>query len=183
MKIILPKLLISIERWKYNSRCQTYVSTLGRFKNSKGELLEPKVGHRHGYLHVYTICGWECCHRLVMETWKPKKDMITLTVDHLNHNKRDNRLCNLEWVTLEENLLRAEKDCLIQQESKELNMGSPIIMCSGQRFTSFDSVAKWLLDNKKISSYTDINKKTIKKGIMKSIKNNTRYCNYFFTIE
>ena len=39
-------------------------------------------------------------HRLVMELFKGKSD---LTVDHINGNKRDNRLCNLRYVTAEEN--------------------------------------------------------------------------------
>ena len=39
-------------------------------------------------------------HRLVMELFKGKSD---LTVDHINGNKNDNRLCNLQYVTAEEN--------------------------------------------------------------------------------
>ena len=39
-------------------------------------------------------------HRLVMELFKGKSD---LTVDHINGNKHDNRLCNLRYVTAEEN--------------------------------------------------------------------------------
>lgn len=39
-------------------------------------------------------------HRLVMELFKGQSD---LTVDHINGNKHDNRLCNLQYVTAEEN--------------------------------------------------------------------------------
>lgn len=39
-------------------------------------------------------------HRLVMELFKGQSD---LTVDHINGNKHDNRLCNLQYVTTEEN--------------------------------------------------------------------------------
>jgi hypothetical protein len=49
-------------------------------------------------------------HRLVLMTWQPRKDMDKLTVDHNNSNPRDNRLCNLEWVTEEENQKRAKKN-------------------------------------------------------------------------
>ena len=186
MKIILPKISFVIEKWKYNKRCETYVSTLGRFKNSKGELLDPKVGHKHGYLHVQTACGWECCHRLVMETFKPRKDMVGLTVDHNNHNKRDNRLSNLTWVTIEENLAMAAADLLMEKEDKtdqtQTYMGSPLIRCDNRNFYSFDSVTRYLVDKGKISSYNDINKKTIKKNILKAIKNKSKYCSYIFEI-
>jgi hypothetical protein len=49
-------------------------------------------------------------HRLVLMTWQPRKDMDKLTVDHINSNPRDNRLCNLEWVTEEENQKRAQEN-------------------------------------------------------------------------
>lgn len=49
-------------------------------------------------------------HRLVMKTWRPLNDYASMTVDHLNHNCKDNRLANLEWVTEEENLRRAMED-------------------------------------------------------------------------
>lgn len=43
-------------------------------------------------------------HRLVMLAFHGKSD---LTVDHLNMNKQDNRLENLEYVTVVENTKRA----------------------------------------------------------------------------
>lgn len=39
-------------------------------------------------------------HRLVMKLFKGESD---LTVDHINGIKHDNRLCNLQYVTTEEN--------------------------------------------------------------------------------
>lgn len=39
-----------------------------------------------------------------MEAFKGESE---LTVDHLNRNKKDNRLCNLEYVTSGENTKRA----------------------------------------------------------------------------
>jgi hypothetical protein len=45
-----------------------------------------------------------------MLTWKPTPEAEKLTVDHLDHNKRNNALSNLEWVTKEENERRADAD-------------------------------------------------------------------------
>ena len=45
-----------------------------------------------------------------MYTWKPIPNAEDMTVDHLNHNKRDNRLKNLEWVDNTENQRRATED-------------------------------------------------------------------------
>lgn len=46
-------------------------------------------------------------HRLLMETFKPVKNMGMLQVDHLNEDKQDFRLENLEWVTPQENQKRS----------------------------------------------------------------------------
>ena len=48
-----------------------------------------------------------------MLTWRPTANAELLTVDHLDHNKRNNALNNLEWVTLEENQRRAEADHIV----------------------------------------------------------------------
>jgi hypothetical protein len=45
-----------------------------------------------------------------MLTWRPTANAENLTIDHLDHNKRNNALTNLEWVTREENVRRAEAD-------------------------------------------------------------------------
>ena len=52
-------------------------------------------------------------HRVVMLTWRPTPNAEHLTIDHLNHNKRDNSLENLEWVTKAENVRRAKADNLV----------------------------------------------------------------------
>jgi hypothetical protein len=69
----------------------------------------------NGYVVIYVGGSnphWMLLHRLVMLTWKPTPEAEGLTVDHLDHNKRNNALSNLEWVTREENVRRAAEDYL-----------------------------------------------------------------------
>lgn len=102
----------SIERWKYNSTFELYVSNKGRIRNRSKADIAPKIMNS-GYCVVFvhgSINRYMLLHRIVMLTWKPTPEAEHLTVDHLDHNKRNNALSNLEWVTKAENLRRAERD-------------------------------------------------------------------------
>ena len=125
MKIILPRFLFKIERWKWNSDYRVYVSNLGHIKNEHKQDL-PVYIDNNGYCRVHTVCcSYKTVHRLVMLTWRPIPNAEELTVDHLNHNKRDNSLENLEWVTKEENLRRAAEDLIKKDKKKNSTNESP----------------------------------------------------------
>ena len=109
---MLPTIRLNIERWKYNSTFELYVSNMGHVKNKSKADVAPKI-MQNGYVVVYVYGSLNCymlLHRVVMLTWKPTPEAEMLTVDHLDHNKRNNALSNLEWVTKEENLRRAHED-------------------------------------------------------------------------
>ena len=110
--MMLPTISLRIERWKFNKDYGIYVSTLGNFKDRYNRPLPIKI-EINGYCKIKTEAPntpWKLAHRIVMLTWKPIPDAENLTVDHLNHNKRDNSLANLEWVTFVENQARAKRD-------------------------------------------------------------------------
>lgn len=95
-----------IERWKYNSEYELYVSSDGRIKNNKRKPIKPKL-NAAGYFYVRLSNG--CCknvHRIVAETYLGKQEG---TIDHINGNKRDNSVRNLEWVSEAENVARAQE--------------------------------------------------------------------------
>ena len=112
---MLPKFHFSIERWKYNPTFELYVSNMGHIRNKSKADIAPRVAPS-GYLTVKvggSINAHMLLHRVVMLTWKPTPEAEKLTVDHLDHNKRNNSLSNLEWVLEEENRRRAKKDQIL----------------------------------------------------------------------
>lgn len=105
-------LICRIERWRFNDEYDVYVSSEGRLRDKNKKEIFPKISHN--YLFYYSckdgVSKRVPVHRLVMMTFKPIKDYKKMTVDHLNHNTRDNALSNLEWVTNEENQFRSKRD-------------------------------------------------------------------------
>lgn len=63
--------------------------------------------HNRGYLHVLLYEGKKCrsflVHRLVADAFMPCSDE-TMTVNHIDENPSNNRLDNLEWCSLKENI-------------------------------------------------------------------------------
>lgn len=100
---MLPKIHLTIERWRKNKEYGVYVSTCGRVKLIKNkELLNPRINEK-GYCTVFTEKGAVQVHRLVAYTWLGGKRNAMYNVDHINSNKRDNSIKNLRWVTIEVN--------------------------------------------------------------------------------
>lgn len=103
-KCFRPVLHINLERWRYNIGVDAYISNLGNIRDKDGNEMSTCACKNYLYFHGVPV------HRLVMETWHPVPNWRKLTVDHRNHNTRDNRVSNLEWVTQQENSDRNIKD-------------------------------------------------------------------------
>lgn len=106
---MLFNLIINFEKYRWNKDYGVYVSNLGHFKDRYKRLLPVKI-NLSGYVVIKTEKGYISAHRLVMYTWRPIPNAENMTVDHLNHNKRDNSLKNLEWIDRSENQRRACED-------------------------------------------------------------------------
>ena len=74
---------------------------------------------RHGYLQVDLYKGnirtKHKVHRLVLEAFMPVPDSDALDVNHIDGNKKNNNLSNLEWCTRRDNLVHAVNSGLTSQ--------------------------------------------------------------------
>lgn len=88
------------------------VSNCGRVKNTNtGQLLKPQK-NLYSYMSIVLYkniafrkskaCSFRI-HRLVLQTFKPAENMENLEVNHIDCDRSNNLLSNLEWVTPSEN--------------------------------------------------------------------------------
>lgn len=99
---------LSKEEWRTYQNTIYMISNLGRVKNAKtGAILQGKItssGYREFCLTIDKKKKSFCCHKLVWEVWVGTEQD---TINHINGNKLDNRLVNLENVSNQENTLKA----------------------------------------------------------------------------
>lgn len=94
------------------------ISNKGRLKNTNtNKYIKPQI-NMHNYLTVvlYKTIPREKVkpisyriHRLVLETFKPVENMNKLQVNHIDTNRQNNCLSNLEWTTPKENCNKKAK--------------------------------------------------------------------------
>ena len=119
--------------WPQDPRIK--VSNKGNVVSCKSGVCRPyKASHNtSGYQRVKTGDGRrQFVHRMVAETWidNPNPDYYT-QVNHINGDKDDNRVNNLEWVTPSQNVRHAFRTGLRKAE------GTPIrIVETGEVFES-----------------------------------------------
>lgn len=200
--MIFPKLHISIERWKWNEKYGVYVSTEGNVRGKYKKPLKILVAP-NGYLKVRTKEGLQSVHRLVLITFRSIDNEDGMTVDHLNHNKRDNRISNLEWVTGKENQKRANNDLIVDEsvsfndfindkesvkkeirnklDSNQTCYVSYIVPNIGEKKGTLEEMAEYILKTRNPNSINNMNFGQVLGGLKNRIKNITgSYCGYQF---
>lgn len=102
---------LSQEEWRTFRDSIYMVSNLGRVKNAKtGKTLQGKItdgGYREFCLTLDKKKKSFVCHKMVWEAWVGSEQNI---INHINGNKLDNRLVNLENISNKENVIKAIYD-------------------------------------------------------------------------
>jgi hypothetical protein len=110
-----------METWSQLSDYSQYeVTTLGKIRNKKTKYVL-KQREKNGYLSVTLVKDKiknNCLvHRLVAISFIPNFDKEKNTVNHIDHNKLNNNINNLEWVTQKENIHHAIENNLINNRT------------------------------------------------------------------
>lgn len=131
------------------------------FNKTSGKWL---VGDFSSSYHRYTLktdCGSlkVLAHRLVLKTFNPIENMDNLEVNHIDGNKLNNLVSNLEWVTRKENMIHAkENGLLIKTLEQKIKMRS-------LTEEDADEIIQLLLENKlsipQIAAQYGVHKETI----------------------
>ena len=122
-------------------------------------MMKPTL-QKNGYCKIYICNKNTWLHRFIMEAFNGKSD---LTVDHIDGNKENNNLSNLEYVTQAENTRRMFERVGTAHLKDNFNgeiYGCKKLVYKGLKFNSINELAR-----KMGLSRTTV-KNRIKKGIL-----------------
>jgi hypothetical protein len=119
-----------------------YVSSLGRFKNKKGVIMKDYKPHHSGYIYLRVNIKKYALHRLIALTFieNPEKKPF---VNHVDGNKLNNKVENLEWLTCSENNIHAHKIGLNKGNKREI-IQYDLEMNQIQKFTTIKTASEKL---------------------------------------
>lgn len=133
-------------------------SSCGRIRNHKtGRILKTNINTR-GYMHLtlrrnnkaYT----ERVHRLVALTFLPIANSDQLDVNHIDGDKLNNHVSNLEWCTRSENIQHGIRNGLIKTNDYGHKRKAVRVVETNEVFSSIRECARELkIDQSEISQY------------------------------
>ena len=132
--------------------------------------MKTKIPHKKGYYkYSFWINGKEkkiFIHRLVLMTFNPVDGMEKLQVNHIDGDKSNNNLSNLEWCTQSENQKHAFKMGLLSRKGEKNSQA---------KLTENDvyEICYMLLDNIPIKEIAD--KFNVSKSLISLIKNHKKW--------
>ena len=127
---------------------------------SKNKMMKPTL-QKNGYCKIYICNKNTWLHRFIMEAFNGKSD---LTVDHIDGNKENNNLSNLEYVTQAENTRRMFERVGTAHLKDNFNgeiYGCKKLVYKGLKFNSINELAQ----------KTGLSRTTVKNRIKKGIFN------------
>lgn len=80
--------------------------------------------NKEGYKVVTIKYQQHLVHRLLLLSFKLSTHFVDAYVDHIDGNKLNNKLDNLEWVTAKENAIRARKVIGYKQSIDSIKIGA-----------------------------------------------------------
>ena len=120
------------EIWKETSISGYYISNLGRIRGRSGKIMKLYKNNKNPYLHICVpIAGRNSkqkilkVHREVAKAFIPNPNNYPV-VNHLDGNKLNNIVTNLEWCTDSENSIHAYKTGLAKAKKGCNNIGSKL---------------------------------------------------------
>lgn len=97
------------ERFEISNKGDVRIKS-SRVADNVGKILTARNTTRSEYLYVKLYVNGKCfnrsIHRLLAEAFIPNPDNKPM-VNHIDGNKLNNNVCNLEWVTCSENIQHA----------------------------------------------------------------------------
>jgi hypothetical protein len=144
------------EIWKELDNFPLYeVSTFGNIRNKKTKMNLKLCTKRTGYEYVSLFDNNKkrkihSVHRLIAKTFIPNIDNKP-TVNHKDHNPKNNNINNLEWATYLEQVIHKRKP---RPEIYEYTGTRPVWrICPEtnnklQQYSSIKNAARWVFDNK-----------------------------------
>lgn len=130
----------------------------GNIRNAKSK--KPVTGYieRNGYVRVKfenkCLGGIvrTTVHRLVAEAFIPNPNNLP-EVNHIDSNRSNNHVSNLEWVTHSENMRHSYNKGINQKPLRDHSIKTRRAVTNGEReFESISAAAKWLVENGKIKT-------------------------------
>lgn len=103
--------VLNIEEWKQIPNLPYEISSLGKIRNLQGKVLKTYVqnsGYEQIKINYQGLHIHKSIHRLVAEAFIPNP-LNRPCVNHIDGNKLNNTVNNLEWCTNSENILHARK--------------------------------------------------------------------------